>query len=137
MPSDLLLPRSHVLVHDTTGELLNRCDLYAVRWHTQRRSNAGAASGIADISTDALDDAKQYFGISSRLQYGVVDIPDGRWQRFCRVQFIRYRRAGNQGGLFEHEYEPSIDLYACKSPLAWRIALPSGCVVDERGFVWP
>lgn len=132
-PADVRIPASHVLVHDTTGDLLSRCDLYAVKWHRARTENLLDTS----VSSEALNDAREYFGISAAPEIGLVDIPEGPWRRFARVQFIRYRRAGNSGGLFEHEYDPTIDLYVCERPLAFRVALPTGCIVDDRGFVWP
>jgi hypothetical protein len=133
MPSDLSIPAPYVLVHDTAGLLLSRCDLYVVKWHRMyARSNPSYA-----VPVRVEGDLKDYFGPRANLQWGEVEIPNGPWKRFAMVQFIRYRRAGKEAGLYEHEYEIPVTLYGCKNPLAWRISLPSGCKVDERGFVWP
>lgn len=130
-PADIRLPPSYVLVHDTVGALLSKCDLYVVRW---RRS------GSKEMSKDILDDAREYFVNGSNqqlpLSYGSVEIPEGPWHRESRVALIRYRRPGFAKP-FEHAYEPNVDVYYSERPLAWRLPLPAGCVVDSHGFVWP
>lgn len=132
MPTaDIKLPKSYVLVHDTVGSILSKCDLYVVRW---RRN------GSQEATKDILDDAREYFvGEDERelpLSFGSVEIPEGPWTRIARVALIRYRRPGFAKP-FEHAYEPAVDVYDCMRPLAWRLPLPRGCVVDSHGFVWP
>jgi hypothetical protein len=130
MPSDIVLPAKYVLVHDATGIILTPCDLYAVKWH---RSGAKRA---LEIAPEDLTAAHDYFGDDAALRSGSIDIPDGPWKRLARVKFIRYRRYGFSNH-FEHEYAPAVDLLYSKRPLAWKLALPEGCVVDARGFVVP
>lgn len=130
-PSDVKLPPGYVLVHDTVGELLTKCDLYIVRW---RRG------GSKEASKDIIEDAHAYFEeVSGRqlgLRYGSVEIPAGPWKKIARVSFIRYQQPGVPGPS-EHAYDPAVDVYDCMHPLAWRLPLPTGCVVDSHGFVWP
>lgn len=130
-PADIKLPKAYVLVHDTVGELLSKCDLYVVRW---RRG------GSKELSKDILDDAQKYFVNDSNAQlplsFGSVEIPQGPWSRVARVAIIRYRRPGFTRP-FEHEYDPAVEVYDCVRPLAWRLPLPNGCRVDSHGFVWP
>jgi hypothetical protein len=131
MPSDIELPGNYVLVHDTAGELLNRCDFYIVRWYSD--------SGHFDhnrSSQKAVRDAKAYFGSGASIRVGSVDIPDGPWKRETKVKCIRYRRHGYDK-LFEHTYEVPVHLFTTDKPLAWRVSLPDSCIVDERGFVRP
>lgn len=133
VPSDVRLPRSHVLVHDTTGYLLDKCELYVVRWRGARRRNPTS-------DDPAMIDAEKYFvtedGSPVPIRTGSVEIPDGAWRKVARVKYIRYRRAGYQTP-FEHEYDVPVDLEDTMRPLAWRLPLPEGCVVDNRGFVRP
>lgn len=129
MPSDVVLPQGYVLVHDATGTLLTPCDLYVVKWH---RSGAKYAHNIAAADRRA---AESYFG-DDDLRVGKVDLPDGPWESVGKVKFIRYRRYGFANH-FEHEYTRGVDLYQSQRPLAWRLQLPEGCVVDGRGFVVP
>lgn len=131
MPSDVELPDDYVLVHDTTGKLLNRCDLYVVRWH-KGSSNLGH-----NVSQELIRSAHDYYGFETPVTFGRVDIPKGKWHRLAKVAFIRYRRVGDSPGMFEHEYDVPVMLYDMTRPLAWRLPLPEGCVVDARGFVRP
>lgn len=137
LPSDVRLPRSHVLVHDTTGRLLSKCELYVVRWRgaksvSKRHNLAPNDPGIRD--------AEDYFvsehGEAVPIRGGSVEIPEGPWRRVALVKFIRYRRAGFEKP-FEHEYDVPVKLEDTMRPLAWRLPLPEGCIVDNRGFVTP
>lgn len=134
LPSDIKIPRNYVLVHDTTGTILDRCDMYVVRW--RKTSVRNASNMRTDMNEEALRNAQQYFGADD-LRFGSVDIPKGPWHRVARIKHIRYRRVGVHSASYDHEYEVPVDLLYCKKPLAWRLPLPNGCIVDERGFVWP
>lgn len=131
MPSDVELPGNYVLVHDTEGEILNRCDLYVVRWYPD-----GGQNDHGRVSSKALKAARAYFGSGTDIKFGSVDIPEGPWKREAKVKCIRYRRHGYDK-LFEHSYDPAVVIYYTEQPLAWRVSLPAGCIVDERGFVRP
>lgn len=130
MPSDIVLPPEFVLVHDTSGEVFDRCELHVVRW----RSSRGAR--LQNLSGRALDDAVEYFGGSQNFRMGSVELPKGPWRKVCDVQLVRYRRPGFKKG-FEHLWDPPVVLSACERPLAWKLSLPDRCVIDERGFVRP
>jgi hypothetical protein len=130
MPSDIRLPASFVLVHDATGELLSKCDLYVLKW------TKGAPFRLPRVQQSEAQAARDYFGNNARIHTGTVLLPSAKWTRTARVAFIRYRRYGYKVPL-EHEYNPPVWIYSCKRPLAWRIALPEGCVIDSRGFVHP
>lgn len=130
MPSDIALPEDFVLVHDTSGVLFDRCHMYIVRWHS-------ATKTVSDVHQDDIKAARSYFGNGSRLKVGDVEVPEGRWNRIGEIRFIRYRRAGNARGNYEHEFKPPVVLYSTQSGLAWKLRLPDGCIVDERGFVRP
>ena len=129
--ADIVLPRGYVVVHDTHGVLLSKCDLYIVKWH----SSGGLMP--ADLPHQQLKAAQSYYGAKTPIKCGQVDIPEGPWRELGRVSFIRYFRAGEQQDNYEHEFDPPVDLCDTKQPLAWRLPLPEGCSVDDRGFVWP
>lgn len=129
MPSDIVLPNDFVLIEDPTGKYLRKCDFYVLRW-VDGTLKSGVDTKVARVAAD-------YFGASTRLKQGTVDIPDGKWHRASQIAFIRYRRAGDLSGNYEHPYNPNVWLYDTDKPIGWRIALPTGCVVDGRGFVWP
>lgn len=129
--ADVVMPPSYVLVHDTVGALLDKCDLYVVRW---RRG------GSKRMEKNILDDARDYFVDGNEkplpLSYGSVEIPEGPWRKVAQTTLIRYRRPGFSKP-FEHAYGLPVDVYDCARPYALRLPLPQGCVVDSHGFRWP
>lgn len=133
--SDVTISRSYVVVHDTSGVLFSSCDLYIVRWHRlYTRDN----SGMDEISPAALSAAQEYYGNKVPISVGSVEIPEGPWSRIPgKMALVRYRRYGVDQDDYEHVWEPAVSLYDCAQPIAWRLPLPEGCVVDERGFVRP
>lgn len=130
--SDVVLPKNYVVVHDTSGTLLSRCDLYIVRYFSL------PTSGQDEISAGALSAARDYYGNDARIRVGSVEIPEGPWKKIPgKMGLIRYRRLGELADNYEHVWEPSVHLYDCRNPIAWRLPLPDGCIVDPRGFVRP
>jgi hypothetical protein len=130
--SDVPLPRNYVVVHDTTGNLLSKCDLYIVRYYPKRTSD------VDEISAEEIAAARRYYGRNVRVSVGSVELPEGPWKKIRgKMSMIRYRRVGVDGDNYEHVWEPSVDLYDCENPYAFRLPLPEGCLVDERGFVRP
>jgi hypothetical protein len=71
-----------------------------------------------------------------RLQTGGVVLPEGPWKRVAKIRLIRYRRHNYALG-FEHLYDPPVWLHKSTSSRAWKLSLPSSCVVHEEGFVRP
>jgi len=129
--SDVVLPGGYVVVHDTTGNLLSKCDLYIVKWYSLQ------GVSVSDLPHRELSAARKYYGAKTPIKVGSVDVPDGSWSEVGDVQFIRYFRAGHAQDTYEHMFDPPVKVYDCDSPLAWRLPLPEGCIVDDRGFVWP
>lgn len=132
MPSDIKLPKSYVLV-DPDGTFFPRCNFYVVQWH-------GGSGTLNDVGQKDIKIAHDYFGPKAAIRVGQIEMPEveGTWKRQAKVQFIRYRRQGKLSANYEHEYNPPVFLYSThKGPLAWKLALPSGCIVDSRGFVRP
>lgn len=132
MPSDIKLPKSYVLV-DPDGVFFPRCNFYVVQWH-------GGSGSLSDVDQKDIKIAQDYFGADHPVRVGQIEMPelDTSWKRQAKIEFIRYRRQGKLAGAYEHPYNPPVYLYATKSgPLAWKVVLPSGCVVDSRGFVRP
>jgi hypothetical protein len=135
-PSDIWLPRSYVLVHDTTGDLLSRCELYVVKWHRTR------VNSVESMHKNDVEAARDYFSMGDaptdtiRLETGSIVIPRGPWSKKAKIKTIRYRRHGFKRD-FDHTYEPNVWLSSTERPLAWKLSLPSSCVVHEEGFVRP
>ena len=140
-PTDIKLPQNFVLVHDTSGELLTRCEMYIVRWHNGARQTSS-------MHRDDINAALDYFKHGDKptppseikLRVGSVDIPKKpAWGRRTKVRIIRYRRHGFRDGMDHiYEWDPAVWLYSStRGPLAFRLSLPNGCIADWRGFVKP
>lgn len=129
MPSDVRLPPSLVVAHDSTGKLLSPCDIYFLKW----RATPG---GAKRVDPDTLRAFRGYYGNNAVPRVGELSMPRGRWRRTSLIKFIRYSRAGYSVP-FEHEYAEAVWLYASGDSEAWRLSLPEGCVIDSRGFVRP
>jgi hypothetical protein len=135
MPSDVVLPEAFVMVDDASGEIFRRCDFNIVRWRTQ---SLGRVSNVHDRDMAV---AEKYFvgehgEVPENIEVGSVVVPRGRWKRVIEIRAIRYRRFGWKKG-FEHRYERPVWVYAASRGSAWKVELPNGCVVNERGFVSP
>lgn len=137
-PADVRFRPGFVLVHDTESTIFPRCDVFIVRFRPRR------GSPELFMNPDALKTARDYFGDTARIQGGSVDVPQGPWERVAAIKFIRYTRHPRVpkevplfAGGHEHEYHPAVWLYVCRRPLAWKLSLAGGCIVDDRGFVVP
>lgn len=130
-------PDDFFLVHDVSGKTFRSCDVYAVRAY-------GSAVPV-ESSDRAADAAKRWWGRDVDLVGWQVDVPRSGWKRVCQIDAIWYRRDAAKDlliqkldGPYQHRYDPPVQLYRTSAgPLAYRIALPDGCIVDERGFVDP
>lgn len=127
---DIRLPAGYVFVNDASGRLMSKCDIYVVKWRNSRRRES------TDIHPTDLAVAEEYFGSGAPIRSGFVDLPKGPWKRVARVRFIQYSRFGSPKP-FQHRYDPPVDLQSSKNPLAWKIPMPDGCIIDSRGFVRP
>jgi hypothetical protein len=129
----ILLPEKNVVVHDISGEQRRSCDFYICVQMP--------GSGSYRAPTDkAIDAAKRWSGTVGKVSLQKVALPDPPWQLAAQIDAIWYRRDAVEGlgGRYAHPYSPSVALYRSqRQPGGWRIALPDGCIVDERGYVSP
>ena len=136
LPADIKsVPKNFVLVHDANGTILSPCELYILRWQ-------GGGAPTAWQSDADRREAVAYFGRGEAIEAGRVTLPGrGSFRRICRVSVIRYTRAGERAGDYEHPYDfqypKPVTLSICRQPLAFRLSLPDGCLIDDRGFVRP
>ena len=126
------IPKGYVLAHDSTGAILDPCEFFILKW----RSGAKMAPRPEEVR-----EAEAYFGEGKKIRRGRVQIPQGKWRKICRIAVIRYTRYGDLAGDYEHPYdlyyEKPVWLFILNRPLAFKLRLPDGCLVDERGFVRP
>ena len=130
IPADITMPGGYVLVNDATSRVLDKCDIYVVKWRNSGNRNP------QEIDPTDLSAAEEYFRTGAQIRSGFVEHPKGPWYRTARIRYIRYERHGSDRP-FEHRYDVPVELRYCKRPLAWRLPLPEGCIIDSRGFVRP
>lgn len=129
----ILLPEKNVVVHDISGEQRRSCDFYIC----EQMGGGGSDSAPTDAAVAA---AKRWSGTVGKVSLQKVALPDPPWQFAAQIDAIWYRRDAVEGlgGRYAHPYSPSVALYRSqRQPGGWRIALPDGCIVDERGYVSP
>jgi len=127
------VPDSWGLVHDLSGKILHRCDLFIAPYQTVNNKSASIPYKIKKA-------AKSYFGVGEGdLVTGSVAIPTGPWHHIGSVSIIYYQRWGSKrkSGLFHHDFDFPVELYQQIDKNAYRLALPDACIINERGFVWP
>lgn len=132
----LVTPDDFCLAHDPTGQTVERCVVLIAHYTDLGRDLIG-------IPSNALADARKYFGNDAVLRKATVDLPVGPWCPVGDVVEVFYERTGSRRrrGKYHHPYrerfrhpvhcEQSLD------GLGYRLVLPDGCKLDHRGFVWP
>jgi hypothetical protein len=119
------LPRRYGIIHDPSGKQLPRCETYFGPYRT--------VGGHIEMTREA----KHYFGRSYRPRKVVVDRPKGPWNPVANVVKIFYVRKGAIApGGFHHSFRGA-PLELAKSGKFYRLSLGNGCIVDDRGFVFP
>jgi hypothetical protein len=118
-------PARYGLIHDPDGKQLPKCYVFIGPYKTSKKP------------VEMTSDAKSYFGSDYKPTGAVVDVPDGDWHPMGDVVQIFYKREGKYKGKYFHLFakRTTVVLSRCKSH--FRLELPSGCIVNWRGFVYP
>ena len=136
----LELPKHYVILHDTKGDYLRRCNFYIVPFDF-------SPCKVCEVRRDWIEEAKRYYGQDQELAYGQIRMLNGKWQKLADVTAIRYWREGeyavdNGEEGYRHEYKEG--RYPTTQPLmylpsrkAYHIMSPDGCVADHTGFRVP
>ena len=116
------------IIHDPDGQAFNRCVVYVGPVvHTRRKPNSIPSK------------ATRYYGRNYAPHVVQVQVPiDGPWREIGEVVEILYERT--RGSQYEGKYfhifkRRSPRLSRCKG--YYRLELQDGCIVDDRGFVFP
>jgi hypothetical protein len=141
--SEINAPRGSSMLHDPSGRLWGKCALLFVSFkHGGRRATPEEYAGAP----------REYLGreYEKIAKVGTVEIPPralSSWECLGRVKQIFYNRIGTKApGLFQHPFgERSAQMLFRKGSLptlyrldkAMRLELHGGCVIDDRGIVWP
>jgi len=132
--SMVTLPEAHGIIHDPEGYQLPYCDVYFGPFETTRQR------------VELTKKAKAYFGRGYEGNRAIVDVPiEGPWEPIGESIQIFYKRRGKDTRKFYHPKKQPVRLSRCTARVAregasgtfYRLELPNGCVLDDRGFVWP
>lgn len=127
------LKKNFGMVHDPTGRIANRCDVYLCEYTIDMDHSLKLSPTMRKV-------VNGYFGSDARVVRALVEIPSGPWQRLGVVETIYYARYGKHEGPWYHPFEdtePQVELYKSRSCDAYKLQIPNGCIINDHGFVWP
>lgn len=99
--------------------------------------------------------ARDFFGRTTRVFEGQASLPPRElhaWRRLGEVDQVFYDRAGKHAGPFRHKFNAPRGLWQILWPFmkgsdkpavlyahsgCYRVELPQGCIIDDRGIVLP
>ena len=122
--TSLALPRNLGMIHDESGEQLDRCSLFF-----------GPFDDEGAFDEELPQVAAYYFGSDYVARRAGFDVPDSGWESVGRVKGIVYFRPGEFEDDWAHDFVRPVELLA--SGPWWRIDLPDDCEVNWRGIVHP
>jgi hypothetical protein len=127
---DIYLPAHYATFHDQSGEVLPKCDVFFGPY----RKHPGKASMGRSHS--------RYFGSKHKAELANIgDIPIDGWRPIGKVEQIFYVRRGKRApGGFHHPYQskqPTLYEIYDHGRRIYKLSLGAGCLVDDRGFVYP
>ena len=125
---EIPLPKHYGIIHDPEGDDLPRCEVFFGPY----RLLAGRPEGTTRS-------AVKYFGRHYQPRLMMVNIPENGWRFEALIVQILYKRGlrgAHHAGGFHHPFQKA-PLTLSRSGRYRRLSLPNGCIVDDRGFVFP
>jgi hypothetical protein len=122
----LKLPASYGTFHDQDGTVLPKCDVFFGKF---RKTKKRVEMGRAD---------RRYFGADHRAVLAELPkIPKDGWKQIGEVVMIYYVRRGSRApGGFHHPFKSRHPMLS-KNGRFYKLSLGSGCLIDDRGYVFP
>lgn len=117
-------PASYGIVHDPEGKVFSKCTIFV---GPVRRT--GESVGHSPNS-------RAYFGKKYDLRKATTGRPNGSFKTIGQVVEIRYRRRGRYAGGYYHPFKAFAPTLS-RSGRWYKLDLRDGCIVDDRGFVFP
>lgn len=136
-------PRGAAMIHDPSGRAWGKCSLLFMRFRHGGRNVTPAEYAGAP---------REYLGreYERRARVAPIELPPrglAGWETLGRIKQIYYNRIGTRApGKFQHPFgERSAQMLFRKGSLptlyrgyqSMRLELHGGCIVDDRGIVWP
>jgi hypothetical protein len=116
-------PAGYGMIHDPDGKQLPKCVVFVgpVKRTQQPVESKGAA--------------KAYFG-KLQLRKAIIARPGGSWKPIGECVEILYVRKGRYAGSYFHPFKKFSPVLS-RCGRYYRLELRNGCIVDDRGFVFP
>jgi hypothetical protein len=118
----IALPKAYGMIH--SPDTVRKCHVYFGPFEKTRQ-----------IESELNQTAKKYFGDDYDGRVAYIDIPSGSWRSAGRARVIFYDRPGQYSDYYRHEFSEPVPLSV--NGRFYRLSLPDGCVVNDRGFVTP
>ncbi len=122
----LKLPASYGTLHDQEGTVLPKCDVFFGPFKKTKKPVEMSRS------------ERRYFGAQHRAVLAELPkIPVDGWKKVGDVVMIYYVRRGHRApGGFHHPFKSRHPtLY--KQGRLYKLSLGTGCLVDDRGYIYP
>ena len=119
------LPNAYGIIHDPDSENFDKCECYFGPYKRTRKR------------IEMTQKASAYMGSSYPATFATVDLPSGTWKPIGDVAQIFYKRPGRYSGKYFHPFKAGFVPKLYKNGRFYKLALPGGCIVDDRGFVFP
>lgn len=140
--ASLSVAASHAMMHDPTGHAWPRCSVLIAPYTRGTEAPQGESESVRR--------ARDYYGRSYPLHVGRVSLPAralSGWRRVGEVSRIYYKRPGHRRpGSYQHPMTErrKYVVFGKKGRATVyvrgrfvRLELPAGCMLDDRGYVWP
>lgn len=120
------LPASYGTFHDQEGVVLPKCDVFFGPFKKTRRP------------VEMNRSHRRYFGADYQAVLATLPkIPKDGWKKVGEVAQILYVRKGKRAsGGFHHPFK-SRQPTLWKAGRIYKLSLGDGCIVDDRGYVFP
>lgn len=121
-----MLPKGYGTFHDQKGLVLPKCQVFFGHW---KKTSMPAKMDRSQ---------RRYFGADHKaFMAKLPKIPVEGWKKIGDVEMIYYVRRGKRApGGFHHPYKSRHPVLYKQGKL-FKLDLGDGCVVDDRGYVFP
>ena len=118
------MPPGYGMMHDPDGKDFPRCSVFIGPVKRTQQPLEGGRK------------AKAYFGSKYKTRKAIVERIGGSWTPVGEVTEIRYTRYGKHAAPYFHPFK-SFSPTLSKCGRFYRLELRNGCIIDDRGYVFP